>query len=232
MNVLVLCADNFTIKNHKGINIALFINDKFNEKKNTPNIYYVGLDINIKDFSTNKRIIKDDIYNFSLNKSFYNFFDMIIEEDCPEDIKNGFNESILYKLINLMKLNCIYITKKSQTYLNKYLNFIENDKINIPILFKNKKINFQETFSIYKLNNNVKLFITINLAINIKFPFLSSLAQLNIFSKTDIVIIYYIYLGLIKNKEIIKKYDKTEYNHKKKIIVNQINSEVKKIMNL
>lgn len=157
---------------------------------------------------------------------------MIIEEDCPEDIKNGFNESILYKLINLMKLNCIYITKKSQTYLNKYLNFIENDKINIPILFKNKKINFRETFSIYKLNNNVKLFITINLAINIKFPFLSSLAQLNIFSKTDIVIIYYIYLGLIKNKEIIKKYDKTEYNHKKKIIVNQINSEVKKIMNL
>ena len=37
---------------------------------------------------------------------------MIIEEDCPEDIKNGFNESILYKLINLMKLNCLYITKK------------------------------------------------------------------------------------------------------------------------
>lgn len=62
MNVLVLCADNFTIKNDKGINIALFINDKFNEKKNTPNIYYVGLDINIKNFSTNKRIIKDDIY--------------------------------------------------------------------------------------------------------------------------------------------------------------------------
>ena len=65
MNILVLCADNFTIKNDNGINIAVLINKKFNITKETPNIYYVGLDINIKEFSTNKRIIKDDIYNFS-----------------------------------------------------------------------------------------------------------------------------------------------------------------------
>lgn len=230
MNVLVLCADNFTITNNKGINIAMFINNKFNIKKDTPNIYYVGLDINDKLFSFNKRIIKEDIHTFSLNTSYFNFFDLIIEEDCPEDSKNGLNESVLYKLINLMKLNCLYITKKSQIYLNKYLNFIENDKIIIPILLRNKKLNYPETFSIYKLNNNVKLLVSINLAINIKYPFLSNLAQLNMFSKTDIISIYYIYLGLIQNKDIIKKYNKTEYDHKKKIIINQINSELKKII--
>jgi len=230
MNVLVLCANNFTITNDKGINIAIFLSDKFNIK-NIPNMYYVGLDINDKLISTNKRIIKEDIHTFSLNKTYFNFFDIIIEEDCPEDLKNGFNESILYKLINLMKLNCLYVTKKSQKYLTKYLNFIENTKIIIPILFRNKKLNFPETFSIYRLNNNIKLFVSVNLAINIKYPFLSNLSQLNMFSKTDIISIYYIYLGLIQDKDIIKKYNKTEYNHKKKIIINQINSELKKIIN-
>ena len=73
MNILVLCADNFTIKNDNGINIAVLINKKFNITKETPNIYYVGLDINIKEFLT-KRIIKDDIYNFS----FFNFLIFLI----------------------------------------------------------------------------------------------------------------------------------------------------------
>ena len=73
MNILVLCADNFTIKNDNGINIAVLINKKFNITKETTNIYYVGLDINIKEFLT-KRIIKDDIYNFS----FFNFLIFLI----------------------------------------------------------------------------------------------------------------------------------------------------------
>jgi hypothetical protein len=233
MNVLVLCADTFTINNNKGIDIALFINKKYNINS-SPNMYYVGLDLNIKQFSQNKKIIIENIYNFSLNSSYYNFFDMIIEEDCPEDKSNkkglGFNENVLSNLINLMKPNCIYITKKSQIYLKKYLSIIENVKIKVPIIFKNKIVNFDEIFFIYKLNNNIKLFKAINLAINIKFQFLSSLGQLSMFSKSDIIAIYYIYIGLINNKNIIDKYSKTEYTHKKKIIINQINSEVKKIM--
>jgi len=116
VNVLVLCANDKSIKNGKSMRIVdelkYFTNDRIN--KNRANFYYIGIDLNENSENSCKGTISKCLKNLRIK------FDVIVNENCP--IRNT-----VYAESTLMQIEeSLLFAKKRSYFITPEFKFLIN----------------------------------------------------------------------------------------------------------